>query len=100
MELVMSCTELEQFFTLNWREVESRLSSSVRASLPSFPGFLSHFLQGKEIGVGIFRAPAEGAELATDETDVGKIDILVYHVSNNVTNQIPAQPIGRQQQTQ
>ena len=30
---VVSCTELEQFFTLNWQEVESRLSSSVRASL-------------------------------------------------------------------
>ncbi len=33
MGSVVSCTELEQFFTLNWREVESRLSSSVRASL-------------------------------------------------------------------
>ena len=33
MRPVVSCTELEQFFTLNWREVESRLSSSVRASL-------------------------------------------------------------------
>ncbi|MCH7766877.1 MAG: 7,8-didemethyl-8-hydroxy-5-deazariboflavin synthase, partial [Acidobacteria bacterium] len=33
MELAMNCTELEQFSTLDWREVESRLSSSVRASL-------------------------------------------------------------------
>jgi hypothetical protein len=68
------------------------------AELPRFDGFLGHLIEREEVGVGLARAAAEGAELASHETDVGEIDVAVYDVSDDVAGEFGAEHVGRDQQ--
>src|SRR5579863_2912408 len=48
------------------------------AETPGLTGFLGHLLECEEICISLARAAAEGAELASHETDIRKINITVY----------------------
>src|ERR1700730_12142021 len=64
------------------------------AKLPGFDRFFRHLIEREEITVGLARAAAEGAEFASDETDVGEIDISIDHVSDDIAGEFSAQQIG------
>ena len=68
--------------------------------LPRFDGFASHVVESVEVGVGLARAAAEGAELASHETDVGEIDVAVDHVGDDVAGEFGAKQVGRDQQAE
>ncbi len=59
-----------------------------RAELPGFHGFARHIVESVEIGVGLARPAAEGAELASHETDVGEIDVAVHHIGDDVARRV------------
>ena len=62
-----------------------------RAKLPGFDCFLRDLIEAQEIGVVLARAAAEGAELATNETNVREIDIAIYDVGNQIARQFRPQ---------
>ena len=70
------------------------------AELPGFAGLLGHLVESEEISVRLARAAAEGAELASHETDVGEIDIAVHHVGDDVAGEFGAQHVRRHQQAE
>ncbi len=71
-----------------------------RAELPGLDGLLRHLVEREEVGVGLARAAAEGAELASHETDVGEIDVAVDHVGDEVAGEFGAQQVGGDQQAE
>ena len=68
------------------------------AELPGFDGFARHIVERVEVRVGLARAAAEGAELASHKTDVGEIDVAVHHVGDDVAREFGAQHVGGDQQ--
>ena len=58
---------------------------------PSLYGLFSDLLRIEEVSIGLAGAAAEGAEFASDKTDVGEIDVPVDHVGDNVAGQFAAQ---------
>src|SRR4051812_1585345 len=65
-----------------------------RAQCARLDGFLRHGLQGVKVAVLFAWSAAESAELASDKTNIGKINIAVDHISNKVSHQIAPQHIG------
>src|SRR6185503_14251528 len=47
-----------------------------------------NFFRSVEVDVFLARAPAESAELAANEANVGEVDVPVYDVGNEVANQL------------
>ncbi len=70
------------------------------AELPGFAGFLRHLIEREEVCVGLARAAAEGAELASDKTDVGEIDVAVDDVGDDVAGEFGAQYVGGGEQAE
>ena len=71
-----------------------------RAQLPSLLCFARHVVKSVEVCVGFSRAPAEGAKLASYKTDIGEINVSVHHVADDVTHELDAKEIGRDEQTE
>ncbi len=71
-----------------------------RAQLPGFHRFLPDLFRTKEVSIGLARPAAEGAELASDETNVGEIDVAVDHVSDDVPGKLGAEHVRGHQQTE
>ncbi len=70
------------------------------AELPGFDGFLRDLIGLEEIGVGLARAAAEGAELASHKTDVGEVDVAIHHVGDEVAGEFGAQQVGGGEQSE
>lgn len=70
------------------------------AELSGLQGFFRDLLRLKKIGVTLARTTAEGAELASHETDVGEINIAVYHVGDEIAAKFRAQEIGSGEQAE
>ena len=70
------------------------------AKLPGFDRLLRHLIERQEVGVGLARAAAEGAEFASHETDVGEIDVAVDYVGDDVAGEFGAQQVGGDQQAE
>ena len=66
--------------------------------IPCLDGLFRDLLRFKEVSIGLPRAAAEGAELASDETNVGEIDVAVHDVGDNVAGKLAAQEIGGDEQ--
>ena len=56
------------------------------ADFPGFGCLLRDLIETQEVGVGFARAAAEGAEFASDKTDVGEIDIAVHDVGDDIAD--------------
>src|SRR5581483_7140787 len=69
------------------------------AEFPGLNGFFRDLLRLEEVGVGFARASAEGAELATNETDVGEVNISVYDVGDYLPREFIAKEISGNKQT-
>src|SRR2546423_13845044 len=70
-----------------------------RTDVPGFAGFLCDLLQAQKISVVLARTAAEGAEFASDKTDVGEIDVAVYYISHDVARKFAPQRVGCGQQS-
>ena len=70
------------------------------AELPGFDGLLRDLLWIEEISVGLARAAAEGAELASHKTDVGEIDVAIHDVGDEVAAEFGAQQVGGGEQAE
>src|SRR5439155_13661595 len=70
------------------------------AQFPSLNGLLGNLLWIEKISVGFTRAAAEGAELATNEADVGEINVAVHDVSDNVAGQLTTQQVRGDQESE
>jgi hypothetical protein len=46
------------------------------------------------------RAAAEGAEFASDETDVGEIDVAIHDVGDEIAGEFGAQQVGGGEQAE
>ncbi len=80
---------------------QSALNADLRcAQLPGFDGFLPDLIRLKEIRVGFARAAAEGAELASHETDVGEVDVPIHDVGDEVAGKFGAQQVGGGEQAE
>ena len=53
-----------------------------------------------EVAVRLARAAAEGAELASDKTDVGEIHVAIDDVGDDIADQFAAQHVGGDQQAE
>ena len=53
-------------------------------------------IEGEEVGVRLTRAAAEGAELASDETDVGEIDVAIDNIGDDVAGELGTAACSRQ----
>ena len=53
-----------------------------------------------EVSVAFPRTAAEGAELASHETDVREIDVPVDDVGDDVADEFRTEHVGRDQQTE
>ena len=71
-----------------------------RAQFPSLFTLARHIFERMKIGVSLARTAAEGAKLAAHKTDIREIDIAIYHVSDDVTDDVAAQRIRGDQQRQ
>jgi hypothetical protein len=47
-----------------------------------------------KVRVGFARTTAEGAELASDETDIREIDVAIDHVGDEVADEIAPEGVG------
>src|SRR5258708_25625587 len=61
--------------------------------LPGLDGFLCDLLRLEEIGVGLARAAAESAELASYKTNIRKVDVAIHHVGDEVAAAFRAQQV-------
>ena len=68
------------------------------AKIPGFFGICAPCSGNEEVGIGLARPAAEGAEFAADETDVREIDVAVHDVGDNIANEIAAERVGGDQQ--
>ena len=66
------------------------MQTSVAPSCPGLASLLRHLFQAEKVGVGLPRAPAEGAKFAADKTDVSEIDIAIDHVGDEIPDQFTA----------
>ena len=72
-----------------------------RAQFPGFDGFLRDLSSSdEEVSVGLARAAAEGAELASHKADVGEIDVAIYDVGDDVADKLGPQQVRRRQQAE
>jgi hypothetical protein len=46
-----------------------------------------------KIRIGLARAAAEGAKLATNETNIGEIDVAIHNVADDIADQIAPKPV-------
>ena len=70
------------------------------AELPGFDGLLRDLIRLEEICVGLARAAAEGAELASHKTDVGEVDVAIHDVGDEVAAEFGAQQVGGGEQAE
>ena len=70
------------------------------AEFPGLDRFPRHVVEREKIGVRFARAAAEGAELASHETDIGEIDVAVHDVGDDVAGEFGAQHVGGDQQAE
>ena len=68
--------------------------------LPGFDRLAGHVFERVEVGVRFARAAAEGAEFASDKTNVGEIDVAIDHVGDDVAREFGAQQIRGDQQAE
>lgn len=61
---------------------------------------LADFFEAQMVGVRLTRAATEGAELASDKTDIREINIAVDDVRDDVADEFGTQDIRRDQQSQ
>ena len=64
------------------------------AELRGLDGFLRDLIRFEEIGVRLARTAAEGAELASDETDVREVDVAIHDVGDEIAAKFGAQQVG------
>src|SRR2546430_10978195 len=64
------------------------------AELPGFGRLFRHLIQTEVVGVRFARAAAEGTEFASDEADVGEVDVAVDDVGDQVAGQFRAKQVG------
>ena len=69
-----------------------------RTHFPGLDRLLRHGFQTVEVAVGFARATAKGAELATDEADVGEVHVAIDDVGDQIADQIAAQRVSGGQQ--
>jgi hypothetical protein len=80
---------------------KTALNADFRGSeLPGFDCLLRHLIECEEVSIRLAWTAAEGAELASDETDVGEIDVAVDHISNDVAAELGAQEVGGDQEAE
>ncbi len=70
------------------------MQTSVAPRFPCLDGLFRDLTRIEEVSVGLAGATAEGAELASDKTDVGEIDVAIDDVSDDVAGKFAAQEIG------
>ena len=70
------------------------------AELPGFDGFLRDLIRIEEVRVGLARAAAEGAELASHKTDVGEVDVAIHDIGDEVAGEFGAQQVGGGEQSE
>ncbi len=68
-----------------------------RTDFPGFARLLRNLLEAEKVSVGFARAAAESAKFAADEADVGEINIAVYDVGDDISDQLSPQGIGGNQ---
>ena len=88
---------VEQVAVLKRRHVG--IDAALHADLGGAPGpRVSHFLEdglvGMVIGVGLPALAFEAAELASDETDIGEIDVAIDDVGDFVADVFGARQVG------
>ena len=64
------------------------------AELRGLNGFLRDLLRAQEVRVRLARAAAEGAELASDKTNVGEINITIHDVRDDIAGEFGPQQVG------
>ena len=70
------------------------------AELRGLDGLLPDLIRIEEIRVGLARAAAEGAELASHKTNVGEVDVAIHHVGHQVAGEFSAQQVGGGEQAE
>jgi hypothetical protein len=70
------------------------------SDLPGFGSFFRDLLQRERVSIRFTRSAAEGAEFASDETDICEIYVPIDNVSDQVADQVSAQRVGSNQQSQ
>src|SRR5437588_12188223 len=71
-----------------------------RAQLPSLNRLLRHLIETQKIRIVLTRPPAESAELATDEADVGEINVAVTYAGDEISCELRAKFVRGHQQSQ
>ena len=80
---------------------QSALNADFRsAQLPGFDCFLRDLIGLEKIRITLARAAAEGAELASDKTDVGEVDVAIHDVGDKVAGKFGAQQVGGGEQAE
>src|SRR6185437_5175917 len=70
------------------------------AKFPGFDGFLGDFFRRIEISVVLARAAAEGAEFASDKTDVGEINVAIHDIGNKISGKFAAEFISGDEESE
>ena len=76
------------------------MQTSVAPELPGLDGLLRDLIRVEEVSVGLARAAAEGAELASHKTNVGEVDVAIHDIRNKVAGKFGAQQVGGGEQAE
>ena len=71
-----------------------------RSQLPSLDSLLGELFEAEEVRITFARTTAEGTEFAANETHIGEIDVAIDDVGNKISDQIPAQGVGGDEQAE
>src|SRR5207244_1468364 len=63
------------------------------ATIPGFAGAAYDLLKRKRVGIGGLRSAAKAAKTASDEADIGEVDVAIDDVGDGFTNGLRAQII-------
>ncbi len=69
------------------------MQTSVAPRATASRDFREHDLVGMVVGVGFPSLPLEAAELASDETDIGEVDVAIDDVGNFVADVFGAREV-------
>jgi len=61
---------------------------------------VSDLIGSQEVGVGFAGAPAEGAEFASHEADIGEIDVAIHDIGDEIAHEFATQIIRGHQQAE
>src|SRR5580704_5990741 len=82
---------------VKWRQAvrQAALDTDLSgADLGGLDGFLRDLVRLKKINVRVAWSTAKGTELASDEANVGEVDIAIDHVGDDVAAEFGAQQVG------